>query len=841
MYFIFKKGISTVMDRKTILFVICFTLSIFCVNLYFDREHDEKLRDWQKLRDMRIEQNQQQLVSEVAARTATHEELPIVEIYADSNGYQVLTSGTRVNSNVFVLPWNTNLPNEVFVRKAASHDKLEKLLLNSTQEDSALPVLYSADKKTAVRVGDLNTQGNYDLQLISPAKNSSFTELSLAYFNQNQFSIPLEAPESDAIALLKTGDEYLPVGYYDSSTKLFKSLVSQSAFSELLQKEKPKVQVTSQDKEERLYVLENDYQQLVFSNLGGALVEINLPFETKENTHSIVREIEFDRMMKEQSPENALFPLGPYLTPGENADDSYIEHSVSKLGGYYPLLRRKSIDQNTMKASKAHPSTYALNIVSDYPEVAELVYDVKSFASDHITFESVQPHRRITKTFTLANGNEGAPYCVDLSIKLNKSRGDSRPLWLTTGTPEIEMLSGASTPTLQYRVTRLGKPEVESISLPSNNLTVSSIQPDWLCNSNGFLGFIIDPVTEAGMGYKAEFVPGTSVPSRLAILGQKHGNFKAEDLPGYNMMLPLRQDGGSMNFRFFAGPLAESTLKAVDNMFADPTSGYTPDYISTKGFHGWFSFITEPFAKLLFYVMKQAYDFTGSWPLSIIILTVFLRVFLYPLNRTAMRSMRKSAKIQPQIAALQAKHKKDPQKAQIETMKLMRKEGANPMMGCLPLLIQMPFFIAMFDLLKSTFELRGASAVPGWIDNLTAPDVAFDWGVHVFFFGSQLHLLPLVLGGLMFVQQKLTTPSNGNSSGVLTEQQQQQKMMGKIMPVAMIFLFYNFASGLNIYWISSTILGIIQQWFTNKDIDNETNTPESKEIISSEKKRKKKL
>lgn len=829
------------MDKRTILFVICFTLSIFCVNFYFDSQHEEKLREWQKLRDMKIEQNHQRLVTEVAARTATHEELPIVEVYADNNGYEILSTGTRVNNNVLVLPWNDKLPQEIFVKNVASNDKLEKLLLNSVNEDGSLPVLYSSDSKASVRIGDLNPNGNYDLQLITPSKSSTFVEVSLAYYNQGQFSIPLDAPEHDAIALLKTGEEYLPVGHYKSSEKLFTTLDSQSAYGKLLQKESSKVQVTNQNKEERLYVLENDYQQLVFSNVGGALVEINLPFETKENKKSIVREIEFDRMINERSPENALFPLGPYFTPGKSPADSYIEHRESKLGGYYPLLRRKSIDPKTMVASNIHPSTYSLNIISDYPEVAELVYDVKSFGKDHITFEAVQPHRRITKTFTLPSEEEQAPYCVDLNIKLNKSRGDTRPLWLTTGAPEVEMLSGASAPTLQYRVTRLGKPEVENITLPTNSLTVSSIQPDWLCNSNGFLGFIIDPLTEVGMGYKAEFVPGTTNPSRLINLGQKYKSFKAEDYPGYNMMLPLRQDGGSMNFRFFAGPLAESTLKAVDNVFSDSSTGYTPDYISTKSFHGWFAFITEPFAKLLFYIMKQAYSFTGSWPLSIIILTVFLRVFLYPLNRTAMRSMRKSAKIQPQLTALQEKYKKDPQKAQLETLKLMRKEGANPMMGCLPLIIQMPFFIAMFDLLKSTFELRGASFIPGWIDNLTAPDVAFDWGVPIFFFGSQLHLLPLVLGGLMYVQQKLTTPSNGNSGAALTEQQQQQKMMAKIMPVAMVFLFYNFASGLNIYWISSTVLGIIQQWFTNRDVDNEASTPENKESSSKEKKRKKKL
>jgi YidC/Oxa1 family membrane protein insertase len=180
--------------------------------------------------------------------------------------------------------------------------------------------------------------------------------------------------------------------------------------------------------------------------------------------------------------------------------------------------------------------------------------------------------------------------------------------------------------------------------------------------------------------------------------------------------------------------------------------------------------------------------------------------------------MKRMQMIAPEVAAIQAKYKKEPKKAQIEVMNLYREKKVNPFTGCFPILIQMPFLIGMFDLLKSTFALRGASFIPGWIDNLTAPDVLFSWSYPIFFIGTEFHLLPILLGLVMFLQQKMssTTPKDKN---LLTDQQKQQKMMGNIMVVVFAVMFYHFPSGLNIYWLSSMLLGILQQWFTNRQLE----------------------
>lgn len=489
-------------------------------------------------------------------------------------------------------------------------------------------------------------------------------------------------------------------------------------------------------------------------------------------------------------------------------------HIPKTLGGYYPLLRRGIWNSKTIEMS---PQFYALNIVSEYPEMAELVYSVKEFTAKKIVFEALQPHRKITKTYTLKEGHSGAPYCFDLQIQIE---GDSRGLWLTSGIPEVEIISNHSSPQIQYRLTRKGKSDVQKLDLPKVKevITVSSIHPDWVVNSNGYMGLIIDPLTDSGAGMRAVAISGTQVPTRLSVIDPQYSPYPATKYPGYQVLLPLPTSNQPLDFRIYSGPFEESVLKAVDATYSDKQTGYNPDYVATWTFYGWFSFISEPFSKFLFIVMKFFHSITGSWGFAIILLTVFLRLLLYPLNAWSIKSMRRMQQLSPQIQAIQARNKKEPKKAQMEIMTLYREEKVNPFTGCIPILIQIPFLIAMFDLLKSSFQLRGASFIPGWIDDLTAPDVLFQWKAPIFFIGNQFHLLPLLLGGVMFIQQRFfsATPVDPTK---MTDQQRQQKAMGMIMTVVFTVMFYHFPSGLNLYWLSSMILGILQQWITNRVLD----------------------
>lgn len=569
-------------------------------------------------------------------------------------------------------------------------------------------------------------------------------------------------------------------------------------------------------KPEKFYVIENAYQQLVFSNYGGALAEINLPFQSDTDQKSFVKEIQFDREMVENHPYNAYFPAHPYFTPSDTQGAEPIENAKGQLGGYYPLIRRDLLQTGKRKSVDIPPQFYTFNTISEYPEVADLVYEVKEFTKEKIVFEAVQPHRRITKSYSVEAEDTDAPYILNVSVQVE---GDKNGLWVTSGVPEVEWISGGAAPALKYRVTRNNKSEVLLIDPPKDSLTLSSVSPDWILNSNGFFGIIMDPLTDNEGGFRVQQVSGTEVPSRLVEIEEEYDRFKAADMPGYMMMLPLSAKSGKMDFRLYAGPFAEASLKQADKVYSNPETGYNPDYIAGQTFHGWFAFISEPFARFLFVLMKFFHFLTHSWGLSIILLTIALRIMLYPLNAWSAKSMIKMQQISPQVTAIQEKHKKDPKKAQMEIMELYREKGVNPVSGCLPMLIQMPFLIGMFDLLKSTFELRGASFIPGWIDDLSAPDVLFQWKTPIFFIGNQFHLLPILLGVVMFLQQRMSSPGPSDPA-LMTEQQRQQRTMGTIMAFVFAIMFYHFPSGLNIYWLSSMLLGMAQQWWTMKQLKN---------------------
>lgn len=556
---------------------------------------------------------------------------------------------------------------------------------------------------------------------------------------------------------------------------------------------------------ENFYVLENDFQQVVFSTKGGSVTEINLPFKTKENQRSVVNEINFDRDIEDQSRDNAKFPLNPYNI---YEDGKTVEKKPS-ISGYYPLMRRH-LDGHPPISS----SFYSLNLVSDNDGLENANYKIARFEKDLIEFELISSNRRVVKTYQFA---KEAPYTFDMSISVE---GDAKNLWLTSGVPEVELTSGRSSPVLKMRTYRKQKNVVDQLTLPKGITTVSSIYPDWVCNSNGFLGFIIDPLSEIPPGYRTKYVSGNTLPTRLTLIDQKYKLYPADKYPGYEMFLPLKSNGEKTNFRIFAGPFAKDILNAVDATYSNAITGYNPEYIKAKSFHGIFAFISEPFAKLMFSLMQLFHKTTGSWGLSIILLTLVLRIMLYPLNAWSIKSAAKMQEFGPKMQEIKKRYANNPQKQKMEMVKLYKEKGSNPLMGCFPMFIQFPFLFGMFDLLKSTFELRGASFIPGWINNLTAPDVIFSWGRPIPLIGSSFHLLPIIMGIVMFLQTKYSAKKPKTTVvATPTEQQRQQKAITSFMPIIFTVIFYKMPSGLNIYYLFFSLFGILQQWMMNRKMN----------------------
>ena len=478
--------------------------------------------------------------------------------------------------------------------------------------------------------------------------------------------------------------------------------------------------------DESLYVLENDYQQLVFSSTGGALKEINLPFHTQTNQKSVIKSTETDAKAKRG------YPLTAMSASNEQKD---LEN-----GDYYPLLRSSQ--------DKIDSKHYALNIISEEADLENQVYKVKEQTNDKLVFETTLNGQKITKTYTL----EG-PYMLDLKVDVSEGNGN---FWLSSGVLETELISNAPTPAIKAKSFKKDKFETASLKLPKEHTTQTDVKPEWIANSNGFFSLIVKPTDSTLTGYKLGKVTASELPSRLSNIGNYKDQKRAESFHGYEFFLPLKASSEPLNFKIFAGPLETDLLKSIDQNYSDPT-GEALGFTKAQSSHGWFSFISEPFAKILLVFMKLFYSFTKSWGLSIILLTIALRVMLYPLNSWSIKSMRKMQEVGPQVTALQKRYKDDPKKAQQEVMALYKKKKANPLSGCLPMLIQMPFLIGMFDLLRSSFVLRGASFIPGWINNLTSPDVLFSWDQPLWLIGNEFHLLPVLTGIVMFIQQKMSS------------------------------------------------------------------------------------
>jgi YidC/Oxa1 family membrane protein insertase len=202
----------------------------------------------------------------------------------------------------------------------------------------------------------------------------------------------------------------------------------------------------------------------------------------------------------------------------------------------------------------------------------------------------------------------------------------------------------------------------------------------------------------------------------------------------------------------------------------------------------------------------------------IIILSILTKVLFYRLTHKSFKSMKDMQRLQPKLKELQEKYKDDKNKLNQATMALYKEAGVNPLGGCLPLLFQMPVFIALFSVLRNTIELRGAPFVL-WINDLSSPDVLFDHGVNLPFLGSELHLLPLLMGVAMYVQSKTGggSPTGGPAAGAAG----QQKMMQTMMPIMFTVLFYGMPSGLVLYWLVNNIFSIVQQYIVHRQIESE--------------------
>ena len=239
----------------------------------------------------------------------------------------------------------------------------------------------------------------------------------------------------------------------------------------------------------------------------------------------------------------------------------------------------------------------------------------------------------------------------------------------------------------------------------------------------------------------------------------------------FDFTLTKKISDGNTDMDIYLGPISYDILK-----------GYGRNL--TEAMELSFRFI-RPLSIVFLWSIKKIHTFIPNWGLVIIVFSLIIKILLFPLSHKSFVSMRKMSSLQPQINELRDKYKKNPQNLHKATMELYKKEGVNPFSGCLPTLLQMPVFIALYPVVGRAFELRQAMFIPHWIEDLSRPD--------------PFYILPIAMGISMFFQSKATMKDPN------------QKAMLYIMPVMMVVLFANFSSGLTLYWFLFNIISFLQQ------------------------------
>ena len=274
----------------------------------------------------------------------------------------------------------------------------------------------------------------------------------------------------------------------------------------------------------------------------------------------------------------------------------------------------------------------------------------------------------------------------------------------------------------------------------------------------------------------------------LSVLMPKQGTSvlaktEGEQIESTGVRMPAPGSSSSIALQLYAGPKEYDTLKALNAGLDDMID------------FGFFIFgswsVVKAVAKPIFYVLRFIHDYIPNYGITIILLTMAIKILFVPLQYKSYKSMKMMRFIQPKIKEVQEKYKGDRDRLNKELMKLYREQKVNPLGGFLPMFLQMPVFVALFNVLYTTIDLRQAPFML-WVTDLSVQD--------------PFYVLPIIMGATMFIQQKITPT---------TMDPAQAKIM-LVLPVAMTFLFVNFPAGLVLYWVTNNILTISQQVLTDR-------------------------
>jgi YidC/Oxa1 family membrane protein insertase len=524
---------------------------------------------------------------------------------------------------------------------------------------------------------------------------------------------------------------------------------------------------------EKLSVVENDAIKVTFTTIGAAIKEVELKLHKADNGGNIV--------LNEQSRANILALSGWPGADTANFQEENIPNGVSyscdlpdgvKWVRTYTLGKYQEKDEGMTGYLRVLFHKIARHL--GQPETKPLVYtlDVNDTLTNTGTADVTLP------AYTLSVGRAEPIY--DPITEWSKARTASRfnlqylgsgwlagKFHLTT----ISDFNPSSIPLIGIK-TRDGKDAFSSQVIDQASLR-------WIGVENQFFTVLLTPAAELSIDH-GEFACFNQRDANGYILTTEDPDIEAS--AAFSAVSVPAGKAVTLNYGIYAGP---KDFNRLDALGAD--QGELMNY-------GWFELLIVPMLTVLHFWFLIFHNYG----VAIILLTLMIKAITWPLQSIANHSGKRMQALAPKLKELQAKYKETPEKLQTETFALYKEYGVNPFGGCLPALIQMPVFFSLYFMLQNAVELRGQSFL--WVHDLTKPDTVLTLPFLFLGFHLALHPLPIMVTGLTMVMMRMT-PQIGDPT---------QAKIAQIMPLVFLFIFYNFAAALSLYYVINNCVSIVQ-------------------------------
>ncbi len=495
------------------------------------------------------------------------------------------------------------------------------------------------------------------------------------------------------------------------------------------------------------------------------------PYHPKK-VHDTVMQLEQSNALETEAVDTVQKPADIQAAPEKmvTIDNNVFTAVLTSHGAAIKeLYLTKYIDSEGNPTKLSSPIQDAPNLLATKEENAKHRRDWKVVSKDnaHVRYKSVAGGVELIKTFSFHN----TKHIIELEIAMRNMTGNVKKISyiLDSGTAAAsngyldsryigaDLLAGGKV----MRKRPSGKTMTDGIRV--------SGAPTWVSTHDRYFSFVLKPEQ------KEEGAIIRSSTKKNIWVGITSGPILLE--PGQAI---------TRDYLLYAGPSDAGAILELG-----PTVN---NVISYGFFHG--------VAKVLFKGLRIFYRITGNYGVSIILLSLTISLIMMPLTRKSLHSMKEMQKIQPETEQIRKAYKDNPQKMNKEIMGLYKKHKINPVGGCLPMLLQLPIFMSLYQVLLRSVALRGAHFL--WIKNLAGPDAAFTIPQKLPIIGNNINVLPVLMAIAMWGQQKM-------SQGGGKEVSEQQKMMATIMPVMFGFIFYNMPSGLVLYWFTNTLFMLLIQ------------------------------